>query len=63
LILGFGGAVDINVIAVKTIMDLEGVEDQAECMWKVQLLAATVLGEQAKRHQAEREQRELERGR
>ena len=53
--MGFGGAVDINVIAVKTIMDLEGVEDQAECMKKVQLLAALVLTEQAKRNKAERD--------
>lgn len=58
MILGFGGAVDINVVAVKTIMDLEGIEDQAECMSKVQTLAAIVLSEQAKRNRAERESSE-----
>lgn len=55
--MGFGGAVDINVIAVKTIMDLEGVEDQAECMLKVQTLAGIVLAEQAKRDRETRESR------
>ncbi|EHJ49492.1 hypothetical protein DFW101_3496 [Solidesulfovibrio carbinoliphilus subsp. oakridgensis] len=55
LILGFGGAVDINVVAVKTIMDLEEVEDQRECMAKVQTLAAIVLSEQARKREAEKE--------
>lgn len=44
-----GAAVDIDVKAVKIIMDLEEVTDQRECMEKVQTLAWTVLGEKAKR--------------
>lgn len=44
-----GTAVDIDVKAVKIIMDLEEVRDQRECMDKVQLLAWTVIGERAKR--------------
>lgn len=46
---------DINVVAVKTIMDLEGVEDQAECMRKVQMLSNIVLSEQAKKREADKE--------
>ncbi len=43
-------------MAVKTIMDLECVEDQAECMWKVQMLAGIVISEQTKRREREKDQ-------
>lgn len=43
------------MVAVKTIMDLEEVEDQRGCMAKVQTLSALVLSEQAKKREAEKE--------
>jgi hypothetical protein len=44
-----GAAIDINVLAVKCMMELHEVRDQAECMDKVQLIARTYLSEKAKR--------------
>lgn len=44
-----GAAIDIDVQAVKCIMDLHEVQDQAQCMDKVQLLARLYLSEKAKR--------------
>lgn len=52
LILGFAGAVDVNILAVKCLMDLEGLEDQAATLEKVQVLARIVLDEQHKRAKA-----------
>lgn len=48
-----GAAVDINILAVKCVMDTFEVADQADCMDKVQNLAWTVLGEKAKRRKDE----------
>lgn len=59
---GMGDPVDINVLAVRCIMELEELPHQAETMEKVQLLARTVLGEQARERERRRE-REEKRGR
>ena len=50
-----GDRIDINVLAVKTIMDLEGVGNQAEVMEQVQTLAGLVFREQALAAEARRE--------
>lgn len=50
-----GAPVDINIPAVKIVMDLEEVTDQQECLEKVQSLAWTVLGEKAKRRKQDDE--------
>lgn len=44
---------DINVAAVKVIMDLEEVEDQRNVMQKVQYISRVVLAEHAKKMAAE----------
>jgi len=35
VIVGASRVIDINVVAVKTMMDLYGIENQAECMERV----------------------------
>lgn len=55
LITSMGGVLDINVLAVTTIMDLEGIADRRECMAKVQRIARTVISEQRRDHEAKRE--------
>lgn len=46
LIIGMMGAVAINTLAVKLRMDLEGVQDQKDCLDKVQTISRCVLDEQ-----------------
>ena len=48
-----GIPLDINVEAVKTIMELEEVQNQRLCMQKVQFLARVILDENAKKQKAE----------
>lgn len=52
-----GGALDINVLAVKTMMDLDGLdnETQRETMAQVQAIARVVIGEQRRAKQASSE--------
>lgn len=49
LIMSMDGPVDINVLAVLAVMKLEGVEDERDCLDKVQTIAGTVI---AKRQEA-----------
>ncbi len=55
---GMGDPVDINIVAVMGLMALEQLPHQAECLEKVQLIARTVLGEQARERERRREQDE-----
>lgn len=52
-----GGALDINILAVKAMMDLDGLdnETQRETMAQVQALARVVIGEQRRAKQASSE--------
>lgn len=38
VIAGVGGIIDINILAVKVVMDLHGVKDQRKCMEKVRMM-------------------------
>lgn len=38
VIAGFGGIIDINILAVKMTMDMHGIRDQRACMEKVRLM-------------------------
>lgn len=53
-----GDRIDINILAVKCLMDLEGVTEQAETLEKVQALAAVVFREQASEAERKRETRD-----
>jgi hypothetical protein len=57
LIMDMGGPVDINILAVKLMMEMESVEDQRECLHRVQILASNVIGEQRKEAAAEAKRR------
>ncbi|MGD9643918.1 MAG: hypothetical protein AB7V08_14415 [Elusimicrobiales bacterium] len=62
LIVGpMGAPLDINVLAVKCIMDLEGTANQAEVMQQVQHIAGIVLHEQAKERERRAEDKQRER--
>uniref|UniRef100_I2Q2N2 Uncharacterized protein n=1 Tax=Desulfovibrio sp. U5L TaxID=596152 RepID=I2Q2N2_9BACT len=52
-----GEPIDINVLAVKCVMDLMGVRDQDECLEKVQLLAGIIIDEQTGERERKREKR------
>lgn len=60
-----GGAIDINILAVKCVMDLKRVpiEDQDELMEQVQQLAGVVLRERAAEAERKREADNADRGR
>lgn len=55
MITGFSGVVDINVLAVKIIMDLHGVEDQRSCMEKVRLIFSDWMGAMREKYDAKPE--------
>lgn len=59
LIMGPGGAVDINVLAVLEIMELYETPDPEETLEKVQLIAGTVI--RLQHEEAERRRREAQR--
>ncbi|OPY78293.1 MAG: hypothetical protein A4E65_02316 [Syntrophorhabdus sp. PtaU1.Bin153] len=43
LIVGFGGAIDINLLAVKMIMDLYKITNQQDCLWRVRVMSDEYL--------------------
>lgn len=53
-----GAPLDINVLAVKCIMDLEGTANQGEVMEQVQHLAGIVLHEQARERERRAEEKQ-----
>ena len=50
-----GEKIDVNVLAVKCIMDLMRVRDQDACMEKVQYLVGVVFREQAREAKRKRD--------
>lgn len=46
---GMGGVIDINIMAVKTVMDLYEIENQCECMEKVLQMAHIFIREMQKK--------------
>jgi len=52
-IMGFNGPVDINIIAIKTVMDLLGIEDQQNVFNRVYKIYNHVMSEIKQRQEAE----------
>jgi hypothetical protein len=55
VIAGVGGVIDINVLAVKMLMDLYGVRDQRTCLEKVRILFSEYLATLKEREDAKSE--------
>ena len=43
VIAGAGGVIDINLLTVKMVMDLYGVEDQVHCMDRVRIMFSAYM--------------------
>jgi len=43
IVSGMGDPIDINIVAIKTVMDLYGVDNQPECFKKVVMIARHII--------------------